>query len=433
MHFSAVILMVNCDLWPWLLIPLLLLSWFLGWLLRGGGRKYKDRIEGLEQDLRRVSGKNTGMEKEISALRFDYNKMSGENKDLRNNLADSNNQIGNWRKKYSVLETEKSDWESTKLLGGNQMVNEGPSQEDLNKLESELNNCRNKLSNTESKLSSLENDLAAKTRTLEELKAKMSNTESDYRVSQDKLSATEKALAECESKTSSLEASKTSRIVSDAPRVDKTSTNIVTPLVSNTPVESPKEGIGVHFESTNLQIIEGVGPKIEGLLKAAGYNSWADIAGSNVSDLQKVLENAGPRYRIHNPQKWSDQAGFAANGQWEKLIQYQKDIDGGDGGQSKAEKLYFKAIGFAASKPNDLKVVEGIGPKIEGLLKNAGIDNWSDLASSSVENLQTILFSAGDRYRLADPKTWPKQAELAAAGKWTELKEYQDFLQGGRE
>jgi len=33
---------------------------------------------------------------------------------------------------------------------------------------------------------------------------------------------------------------------------------------------------------------------------------------------------------------------------------------------------------------------------------------------------------------LADPTTWPKQAEYAADGEWDALEEYQDFLDGGR-
>ena len=191
--------------------------------------------------------------------------------------------------------------------------------------------------------------------------------------------------------------------------------------------------MGAHFKNTYLQIMEGVGPKIESILKDAGYTTWGAIANASDADLQKVLDDAGPRYRMHNASAWSAQARFASHGQWEQLVQYQKDIDG-DASEpnSKAEKLYFKAMGFVAAKPSDLKVVEGIGPKIESLLKNAGIQNWSMLASSSVNRIQDILTSAGDRYRLADPGTWPKQAELASQGKWTELKEYQDFLSGGK-
>ena len=191
--------------------------------------------------------------------------------------------------------------------------------------------------------------------------------------------------------------------------------------------------MGGYFKNDNLQIMEGVGPKIESLLKDAGYKDWASIANASESDLQKVLDDAGPRYRMHSPAAWSNQARFASQGQWDKLVQYQKDMDGDTSEpSSKAQKLYFKAIGFAAAKPDDLKVVEGVGPKIESLLKNAGIQNWSVLASTEVERLQNILTAAGDRYRLADPGTWPKQAELARDGKWTELKEYQDFLSGGK-
>ena len=89
-----------------------------------------------------------------------------------------------------------------------------------------------------------------------------------------------------------------------------------------------------------------------------------------------------------------------------------------------------KKLGFS-NNPNDLKIVEGIGPKIEGLLKDAGINTWSDLAAASVDKIQDVLNAAGDRFKLANPSTWPKQAKLAAEGKWSELTEYQDFLEGG--
>jgi len=54
-------------------------------------------------------------------------------------------------------------------------------------------------------------------------------------------------------------------------------------------------------------------------------------------------------------------------------------------------------------KKDDLKVVEGI-----------------------------ILREAGDRFRMHDPSTWSEQAMLAHEGKWDELDEYQDFLNGGK-
>lgn len=84
-------------------------------------------------------------------------------------------------------------------------------------------------------------------------------------------------------------------------------------------------------------------------------------------------------------------------------------------------------------KQDDLKVIEGIGPKIEELLHAAGIKTWADLASAATETVQTVLDEAGPRYRMHDPATWAKQAALAATAEWEALEAYQDHLQGGRD
>ncbi|MCB0704978.1 MAG: 50S ribosomal protein L27 [Saprospiraceae bacterium] len=82
---------------------------------------------------------------------------------------------------------------------------------------------------------------------------------------------------------------------------------------------------------------------------------------------------------------------------------------------------------------DDLKVIEGIGPKIEGLLNDAGIATWADLADADQEKVQQVLDDAGPRYRMHNPATWAKQAALARDEKWAELEKYQDELDGGRE
>ncbi len=88
-----------------------------------------------------------------------------------------------------------------------------------------------------------------------------------------------------------------------------------------------------------------------------------------------------------------------------------------------------KALGVA----DNLKKVEGIGPKIEGLLNAAGINTFSALSRSKYEDLKAILDDAGPRYKMHNPKTWPQQAELADKGDWDELSDLQDHLLGGRE
>jgi len=89
--------------------------------------------------------------------------------------------------------------------------------------------------------------------------------------------------------------------------------------------------------------------------------------------------------------------------------------------------------GKTLPKKNDLRVIEGIGPKISQLFHDAGIMTWDEMADADTERLNQILEDAGPRFRMHVPDTWPAQAKLAAAGQWQELEELQDRLDGGRE
>ncbi|WP_340199671.1 50S ribosomal protein L21 [Ascidiimonas sp. W6] len=80
---------------------------------------------------------------------------------------------------------------------------------------------------------------------------------------------------------------------------------------------------------------------------------------------------------------------------------------------------------------DDLKKIEGIGPKIAEIFNNAGIVSFVDLAGTSIDKLKSILEEAGPRYASKVPDTWPQQAQLAADGKWDELAKLQDDLKGG--
>ena len=86
----------------------------------------------------------------------------------------------------------------------------------------------------------------------------------------------------------------------------------------------------------------------------------------------------------------------------------------------------------AESKGDKLTLIEGIGPKIEGLLKDDGIMTFADLAAAKVATLNKILKSAGPRFSIHKPNSWPKQAKLARDGKMDALKKLQDKLDGGR-
>lgn len=81
---------------------------------------------------------------------------------------------------------------------------------------------------------------------------------------------------------------------------------------------------------------------------------------------------------------------------------------------------------------NDLKLIEGIGPKIESLFHNFDITSWAELANCTVEKCNEVLASGGDRYRMHDPSSWPLQAQMAHRGDWKSLSRWQDEHKHGK-
>jgi len=89
------------------------------------------------------------------------------------------------------------------------------------------------------------------------------------------------------------------------------------------------------------------------------------------------------------------------------------------------------AVAIESTSPDDLVIIEGIGPKISALLQANGINTFARLATTELGQIEQLLQQAGLR-NIANPATWPEQAQLAADGKWDELKALQAELKGGR-
>lgn len=81
---------------------------------------------------------------------------------------------------------------------------------------------------------------------------------------------------------------------------------------------------------------------------------------------------------------------------------------------------------------DDLRLVEGIGPKIQEHLRKNGLRTWADIAAARPERLKEVLAQAGDHYRLHDPSHWPEQARLMVENRWEELRKYQRKLSHAR-
>tara|TARA_R110000796_G_scaffold37722_4_gene95431 strand:- start:348378 stop:349418 length:1041 start_codon:yes stop_codon:yes gene_type:complete len=110
-----------------------------------------------------------------------------------------------------------------------------------------------------------------------------------------------------------------------------------------------------------------------------------------------------------------------------------KEGDDAEKAPSKKKAEVKKVVEKSDEEADDLTKVEGIGPKISEIFQNSGISTFGDLAEKSEEELNAILADAGSRYASKNPASWPKQAKMAADGKWDELKEWQDNVKGGIE
>ena len=190
----------------------------------------------------------------------------------------------------------------------------------------------------------------------------------------------------------------------------------------------------------DLKQINGIGPFIEEKLNDLGIFTFEQISQLD-DELVSVLTSAIEFFsgRIDRDD-WVGQA--------DRLLYTQGDTPEE---MSEASKIITKRYATATEKiettpasftntpkvtnipPDDLKKIEGIGPKIAEILNQAGIHTYLNLADCSPDQLKDILSAAGNRFKMHDPTTWPQQSALAAAGEWDKLTEYQNYLDGGKD
>lgn len=81
---------------------------------------------------------------------------------------------------------------------------------------------------------------------------------------------------------------------------------------------------------------------------------------------------------------------------------------------------------------DDLRLVEGIGPKIAAHLQAHGLRTWGDVAAARPEDLRKVLDEGGERFQMHDPSSWPKQCRLMMEERWEELRKYQSSVARAR-
>ncbi len=338
----------------------------------------------LQNKYNQVLADRDAMEKEKIALSqsyVDYDDLKArmlalteENDTLKLKLSESNAAYGDYdeiRSKLRVLETENTDLKNS--------LRESAT---LNQSRDDYDALKGKIGDLSEENAELKRRLAALASELEEAKSKPSL-----------VVATPPPVIEVEEEEESKEE-----------LAAKAQASVKAAL-------GTKIKIATADEKDDLKLINGVGPFIEKKLNNLGIYTFEQISQFDDEFIEQVTDAIQFFPGRIQRDDWVGQA--------KTLLGKKND---GSLGQPVKRKV----------KPDDLKVVEGIGPKIEALLKDGGINTWAELAAAPVSRLQDILTAAGDRFKLHKPDTWPEQAGLAAAGKWDELDKLQDELNGGR-
>ncbi|MEM7799827.1 MAG: hypothetical protein AAF633_11600 [Chloroflexota bacterium] len=173
------------------------------------------------------------------------------------------------------------------------------------------------------------------------------------------------------------------------------------------------ESIRVETESTGDDFTRfwGIGPAIQGLLHRRGFNTYAQLAEIPEADVTAVIkESKVSKSRLpENPHMvWTSQARLANDGDWEGVEAF---ID--------------------TNRRDDLKLIWGIGPKIEGLLNNKNIFTFAKLSRMLSEDIDSIINEAGTRFVLSPDRlhaSWIEQAHVADTEDWQEFNRIKESL-----
>jgi hypothetical protein len=79
-----------------------------------------------------------------------------------------------------------------------------------------------------------------------------------------------------------------------------------------------------------LEIIEGIGPKIAELLRASGVTTFMALANMLPAQIQDILDKGGGNFKLARPDTWPEQADLAAHNRWQALKALQQVLVAGN-------------------------------------------------------------------------------------------------------
>ena len=184
------------------------------------------------------------------------------------------------------------------------------------------------------------------------------------------------------------------------------------------PAEAPAPA-PVAAAPEDLTQLAGIGPKASAALAAAGITTYAALADANEPEVRHAL-HAADMAPPANVGTWPQQASYAASGDWQGLMKYNKKATA----SSKRGATKSKAAKPAkAAPPDDLTQLNGIGPRISTILSVGGVTTYAQLEHTDPSELRKII-AAGGALPPSSLDSWPTQASYAVRGDWSGLASY---------
>lgn len=104
-------------------------------------------------------------------------------------------------------------------------------------------------------------------------------------------------------------------------RVEEIAGDVEAPAVRRTMAAATTDG------ADDLERIEGIGPKIASVLRAAGITTFAQLAASEASAIEEILRAA--KLNLASAETWPEQAALAAEGKWDEFTRLTDSLKAG--------------------------------------------------------------------------------------------------------
>lgn len=172
-------------------------------------------------------------------------------------------------------------------------------------------------------------------------------------------------------------------------------------------------------DEDELTRINGVDARTAKALRNAGIGTYRALSMASTDAVDGALDRAGIEEYEARP-TWARQAARLADGDERGFAALTKTL------ADEADET--EASGDA---PVDLTRIEGIGPKINVVLRRGGITSFEELAQASVDEIVKLLGEGGVRFA-PSKETWAQQAQLLVDGDEDGFKALTDQLASGR-